>query len=441
MAMMDICSDPEDRQTSTMHEASLLALRVRKAGRKDRLGLGNPNLGSSGGDGGDKAPSIGSKEFFLATEGTSVLSAHGTNEGQKEKDILASERLLTKGKLAAPAPDDPTPTSALQRPQARGNDGDASGECPQRPALTSYHREGASAERWGATEGLPSKELGLSKGLTARGNQNATSTTPPITSRTTHLTKGPGPTAPTGTDHQGPSPVDPSLEVEAEFPTEMVLEMQNAAAKKARRTVIRRTLGGRTSFKALHECVKLHLPTSFVSITLLTRGYFLILFDNEEGAIAIRKLTMVDWSGLTLSFSRFSPDFDASAQGAKALLTHTIKVQFPDLHEQFRNAKALTIMASKLGEVLDIEAEDSYIKRPAGPMVTLEVLDISKLAGFIRIPSMSEGAGTANSIRQRILYSGLLNQCRKCRKFGHHAKACNVSLAKPQVGPAHRNSP
>jgi hypothetical protein len=167
--------------------------------------------------------------------------------------------------------------------------------------------------------------------------------------------------------------VDPSIELEAEFPTEMVIKMHGAAAKKARKTVIGQTLGGRASFKALHECLKLHLPTSFASTTLLTRGYFLILFDSEEGAIATRKLTTVDWSELNLSFSRFSPDFDASAQGAEALLTHTIKVQFTDLHEQFRNAKALTIMASKFGEVLDIEAEDSYIKRPVGPMVTVEV--------------------------------------------------------------------
>ncbi|CAM6065948.1 unnamed protein product [Sphagnum tenellum] len=98
-------------------------------------------------------------------------------------------------------------------------------------------------------------------------------------------------------------------------------------------------------------------------------------------------------------------------------------------------------MASTLGEVLDIEAEDSYIKRPAGPMVTLEVLDISKLAGFIRIPSMSEGVGTVNSIRQRILYSGLPNQCRKCRKFRHCVRTCNMNLARPQEGPAYRNTP
>jgi hypothetical protein len=92
--------------------------------------------------------------------------------------------------------------------------------------------------------------------------------------------------------------MDPSLEVEAEFPAEMVLEMQGAVAKKARRTVIGWTLGGKASFKALHECLKLHLPTSFASTTLLTRGYFLILYDYEEGAIATRKLSMVDWSGL-----------------------------------------------------------------------------------------------------------------------------------------------
>jgi len=91
-------------------------------------------------------------------------------------------------------------------------------------------------------------------------------------------------------------------------------------------------------------------------------------------------------------------------------------------------------MASKLGEVLEIEAVDSYIKRPAGPMITIELRDISKLLGYIRIPSMAEGTEASTTIAQKNLYSGLPNQCKKCRRFGHHARACNSGRNKPWEG-------
>jgi len=95
-------------------------------------------------------------------------------------------------------------------------------------------------------------------------------------------------------------------------------------------------------------------------------------------------------------------------------------------------------MASKLGEVLDIEATDSYIKRLAGPMVTIEVKNIVKFAGYIRIPSMAEGTAFIDTISQKILYSCLPNQCRKCRRFGHQARACNVVRNFAQIRAAHR---
>jgi hypothetical protein len=49
-------------------------------------------------------------------------------------------------------------------------------------------------------------------------------------------------------------------------------------------------------------------------------------------------------------------------------------------------------MANSIGDVRDIESPDSYIKRPAGPMVIVKVKNISKLVRIIRIPSMAEGA-------------------------------------------------
>jgi hypothetical protein len=106
----------------------------------------------------------------------------------------------------------------------------------------------------------------------------------------------------------------------------MVLEMQENAAKKTRQTVIGRTLGGRATFKTLLDYLKLHLLAPLISATFLTRGYFEILFEDEEGAKATRRLTIVEWSDLSLSFSRYIQNFHANSQGAKAQLTHTVKI-------------------------------------------------------------------------------------------------------------------
>ncbi len=195
--------------------------------------------------------------------------------------------------------------------------------------------------------------------------------------------------------------------------------MQEGVVRKARKMVIERALGGRPTIKAFQNCLKLHLLASYTSVTLLTRGFFEVLFTNEERAKFAKKITTMEWSGLNLSFSRYIPNFDANVQGVETLFSHTIKVQFPYLHKQLKNTKALNIMANKIGEVLKIELEDSYIKRPADPMITVQTHDISKFTGYIHIPSMAERATVKDITLQKILYSGLPNQCRKCRRFGY----------------------
>jgi len=62
---------------------------------------------------------------------------------------------------------------------------------------------------------------------------------------------GIGASSPSGEDTQGPSPIDYNLEIEAVFPTAMVIELQKDTALRARKIVIGRTLAGRASFKDL----------------------------------------------------------------------------------------------------------------------------------------------------------------------------------------------
>ncbi|CAN5955668.1 unnamed protein product [Sphagnum jensenii] len=71
-------------------------------------------------------------------------------------------------------------------------------------------------------------------------------------------------------------------------------------------------------------------------------------------------------------------------------------------------------------------------------MVTIKVKDIAKLAGYLRIPLMAEGASVTDTIRQKMLYSRLPNQCQKCQRFEHQAQACNIVKNFAQEGAAHR---
>ncbi len=176
----------------------------------------------------------------------------------------------------------------------------------------------AAAAKQSEREDLSARAKAPRKRGTQRKDLISSVKTPSLHTLITQPSSGSGAAPPEGEASQGPSPVDYNLKIEADFPKELVFTMKENAAKKARRTIIGRTLGGRATFKTLLDYLKLHFPAPPISTTLLTRGYFEILFEDEEGAKATWRLTAVEWSDLLISFSRYIPNFDTSSQGAEA---------------------------------------------------------------------------------------------------------------------------
>lgn len=76
--------------------------------------------------------------------------------------------------------------------------------------------------------------------------------------------------------------------------------------------------------------------------------------------------------------------------------------------------KHLTTMASNIGKVLKIEPMDSYIKRSIGPMVTIEISDISRFLKYVKIPLVDSDNPVKTFVFHKITYLGLPNQCHKC---------------------------
>jgi hypothetical protein len=305
MVKMEICSDPEDEQISKLNEASLITYKIRKAGRGMRLRFGKfkPSFG-----GGVKVFLPVSKENSFGTNGSSVSLALCSNKAPAAPNTLPSGSLLSNGKNADVALEDPATTNDLKgcRSPCRSvqatlvrSDGESSERCFQRSPPPNSHREvstqiakeaagalgnsshpkvlsknsapvprilelfsvvaskgpsseipGVIAERQEARKEPPAARDKDPREITdPRRGSSTFSATPPNPALTTRPGTRPGSTAPTGADLQGPSPVDNNLELQVEFPIDMVIEMQGNAAKKTRRMVIGRTLGGERHLK------------------------------------------------------------------------------------------------------------------------------------------------------------------------------------------------
>lgn len=156
-----------------------------------------------------------------------------------------------------------------------------------------------------------------------------------------------------------------------------------------------------------------------------------MVFLEEEDIIKARTMATVEWEGLSMNFLKWHPQFQVGAKKAKPSMAYAVKVQFSNLNSRFCNDQDLQSIISFIGEVLHMEAQESYIKHLIDFLVTMEVHDIKRFAKSILIPSLDPN-GLVGTMTSQPMYSRLLNQCKMCRYFGHFARMCGVF--RPPIG-------
>jgi hypothetical protein len=88
------------------------------------------------------------------------------------------------------------------------------------------------------------------------------------------------------------------------------------------------------------------------------------------------------------------------------------------------NTKDLTTMENNLRKVFKIEPVDSYTKRSIGPMVAIEISDISRLPKYVKISLVDSNNPNKTFIFHKITYLGLPNQWHKCQQIRHIMCTC-----------------
>ena len=191
-------------------------------------------------------------------------------------------------------------------------------------------------------------------------------------------------------------------------------------------SIVVHVVGGRPNRSDIRLLLQARLQADLeriIDIQLLGRNCYHLEFESEEMVQKLLRIGCVQVRGLWLQFLRWFPDFDIDLLNSADSYRFAFSVMFPSLPKQWR--PALKYIASMIGPVLDDEEEIDRFNANQMNLPIVRVLGSrdSILPSFIKLPALSEN--TSGRI-QKVVYSGLPNQCFSCGVVGHLANECKV---------------
>jgi len=230
------------------------------------------------------------------------------------------------------------------------------------------------------------------------------------------------------------APLEDDRELVINVPTALLESLRSKCAAKAEVTLLGRLQGKHPGLKALTAWARETLHSSLLLLSLKTNNLFEVTFTSPEGRIHALTQTDLTCQSATITFSSWRPQFDPKTPQSQNALDFPIWVQVVDLCQVLRDEHLLHTIGAQIGKVVAVDNSEAYRAKLFGPRIRILVQDLNTLPLTIALPKI-EGEG---KVRYLLEYSGLPNQCGRCRSRDHPVRSCprkDVRQKKSELDP------
>jgi hypothetical protein len=200
----------------------------------------------------------------------------------------------------------------------------------------------------------------------------------------------------------------------------LLADLQTQCNSKASVTLLGRIQGKHPGLQALTAWAQETLHSSLVLLSLQANNVFEVTFDKPEGRLHALNLADLMCESAAIFFFSWHPHYDASAPNDTENLDYPVWMQVANLCQVLRGDKVLQEIGEQIGQVISIDNSEAYKAKLFGPRIRLLVKDIDDLPHTVVIPRL-DGKGT---IEHALEFSGLPNQCGRCRARDHQVRHC-----------------
>lgn len=222
------------------------------------------------------------------------------------------------------------------------------------------------------------------------------------------------------------------------FPEELLANLRSKCDKKASLALLGRIQGKHPGLQALTTWAHDNLHPSLKQLSLQANNIFEVTFENPEGRIHALNQADLTCESAAIFFSSWRPHFDASVVQDTEKLDHPVWMQVVNLSQVLREDICLQTIGEQIGQVISIDNSEAYRAKLFGPRIRLLVKDLDALPISVLIPRLDR----EGTIEYALEFSGLPNQCGRCRSREHQVRFCPrkefASRYKPAQRPPHQ---